>query len=1151
MELLSGQDVNELAPMPWKQACRFLMDVASSLAVVHSRRLLHRDVTARNVRCTAEGRAKLLDFGAMTEMGPPRHAVGTPPFVAPEALLQQSLDARVDLYSLGALAYYALVRAHAYPARSLAQLRDMWRTEPPSLAALVPEIPESLCHLVMSLLQHDPLRRPQSAAEVMIRLASIADLPLREDDDVQHAYLTTPKLVARDAPRLRIRKQVIRAVRGRGGTMMIQGTAGVGRSRFMDVCAVEAELAGLLVLRADATEGAAAFGVARRLTRSLLTAIPSLTARIDTAGLTQWLASDPQMADHGPAPGRDMILTCLGDLLLEASRRQAVGLVVDDAHGVDEPSLAMLASIATDARHHHLAIMVSAESRALEAPTLALRVLYEASRHVTLQALDNDDVRALLASVFGETPNLDHLTTLLVNANSRHPRDIMDAAQHLVDEGIAHYEGGCWFLAHQPGRIRACLQRAGAVAQRISGLSAMARQLLQGLALDKDDKLDPSDYEFLLETEDAAQVHGALSELVRAGLLTRGDARHHFSRLRDRAGVIANIPDEQRAKLHVRLADRMQSKRIAPIYTAYHWIQAGLPEHAHRGVQAQMAVEAAQPKRARAAIELDTCEAMVEIGTRRAWPAPLLTQYRTFCCWLAAVSGAYERVEPLARNTLEGLSHYGGLEDYERLSDVPSGSRLQRALAEATARFEQTPNEQGPLSPTTALGSLTRVAALSATCGYLMAETALFDEIPSLAPLSPLSPAFGFADRLIAAFRDLAHGKIWSGWDSLRSIHRDVGTLSDDQLEPHNRVALELASLSGLCSFEAKYATANALSRCDALARIQPDQAENYRMLYHLATGNPAQAQMCRRRCEQLSLGAGATDDTRVTRLLTNMVLQPIADDVMGLRQTLQGLDELVATRPKWRYRRNYTRARELRCQGQAQAALRLVEETLASIPKAHIDYCPTAEEHVLLLTALERADEAAAVGTDYLAEAAELELATPWLELAVALSHAERNAPEEAQGHWQTAFDVLSKREIGGIHTGYAHEVAARLALRRSDEAGFAQHLRGCAASYLEHGSAPLAAKYERLLAEGRAAHPQFFETVRPPDRPAERRGLDALRDRLQLRGSVAQQASAILSLLCDETGANAGVLFGMRDGALCALAGTPALAERLHGFA
>ena len=77
----------------------------SYLAILHARGLIHRDVSLRNVRRTGNGRAKLIDFGAMTSMGVAKDTVGTPPFMAPESAQLQVLDARVDLFSLGALGY--------------------------------------------------------------------------------------------------------------------------------------------------------------------------------------------------------------------------------------------------------------------------------------------------------------------------------------------------------------------------------------------------------------------------------------------------------------------------------------------------------------------------------------------------------------------------------------------------------------------------------------------------------------------------------------------------------------------------------------------------------------------------------------------------------------------------------------------------------------------------------------------------------------------------------------------------------------------------------------------------------------------------------------------------------------------------------------
>ena len=119
MELLEGQDMRKAAPLPYREACALLRDVATSLALLHARRLIHRDLSPANVRMTPDGHCKLIDFGALASFGSSRLVVGTPPAIPPEALKGAPLDQRADLYGLGALAYWILTEHHAYPARQI------------------------------------------------------------------------------------------------------------------------------------------------------------------------------------------------------------------------------------------------------------------------------------------------------------------------------------------------------------------------------------------------------------------------------------------------------------------------------------------------------------------------------------------------------------------------------------------------------------------------------------------------------------------------------------------------------------------------------------------------------------------------------------------------------------------------------------------------------------------------------------------------------------------------------------------------------------------------------------------------------------------------------------------------------------------------
>jgi hypothetical protein len=276
LELLDGGDLRELAPMAWEGVCAIAYEICSALSLLHSRRLVHRDLTPRNVRRTQGGQAKLIDFGLLSPMGPTTLLAGTAPFAPPELLSTMSLDGRSDLFSLGATLYYALTRRAPYPAKSFEQLPDAWRSSPLRPSAIVPGVPEALDELVLDLLRVDAGSRPKSAAEVMERLAPLCAAPPDDELHAARAYLVTPKLVGRDHVVTRFRAQMARAVRGHGGGFAVVGEEGTGRSRMVDSFVLEAKLVGATAVRAGSEEGARPFGVAASLARQIHGAAPDV-----------------------------------------------------------------------------------------------------------------------------------------------------------------------------------------------------------------------------------------------------------------------------------------------------------------------------------------------------------------------------------------------------------------------------------------------------------------------------------------------------------------------------------------------------------------------------------------------------------------------------------------------------------------------------------------------------------------------------------------------------------------------------------------------------------------------------------------------------------------------------------------------------------
>ena len=219
MELLDGGDLKEKSPCDWRVACGLISEVCSALALVHSRRLTHGDVSPRNVRCTRDGRAKLIDFGALMPMGRCDKIVGTPAFVAPEVVSRLTSDARTDLYSLGATLYYALTGKLPYPVSDFRSLARAWQRQPPAPSHFAPDVPPALDELVLALLELEPSQRPRSPFEVMQRLAATAGLAQPEQLEEALAYLFTPALIGRDAELEELRERLAQALAADGGAV--------------------------------------------------------------------------------------------------------------------------------------------------------------------------------------------------------------------------------------------------------------------------------------------------------------------------------------------------------------------------------------------------------------------------------------------------------------------------------------------------------------------------------------------------------------------------------------------------------------------------------------------------------------------------------------------------------------------------------------------------------------------------------------------------------------------------------------------------------------------------------------------------------------------------------------------------------------------
>jgi serine/threonine-protein kinase len=170
--------------LPIVETARLLREVADALAKAHKAGIVHRDIKPENIMLS-DGHALVMDFGiaravsdaaSSTTLTQSGMAVGTPAYMAPEqAAADPDIDARADLYALGAVGYEMLTGRTPFTAATPQQMLAAQITATPdAVTAHRSAIPAPLATLVMQCLAKHPADRPKNAGDVVRTLDGIA-----------------------------------------------------------------------------------------------------------------------------------------------------------------------------------------------------------------------------------------------------------------------------------------------------------------------------------------------------------------------------------------------------------------------------------------------------------------------------------------------------------------------------------------------------------------------------------------------------------------------------------------------------------------------------------------------------------------------------------------------------------------------------------------------------------------------------------------------------------------------------------------------------------------------------------------------------------------------------------------------------------------
>jgi tetratricopeptide (TPR) repeat protein len=1157
MELLDGGDLQDVAPVGFLRACAFARDLCSALSLLHSRRLVHRDLTMRNVRCTGDGLAKLIDFGAMAVMGPCKYVVGTPSYCAPEIVQLQGLDARTDLFALGATLYYALTGRHAYPASDFAGLLARWQVplRPPS--ELAPGVPDALDRLLLDLLALDPAARPSSAAEVIARLDAITGSGGQDDEREQapvvaQSYLTTPALVGRDLPLARARGKLQRAARGRGSALLIEGASGVGRTRLLAACLLEAKLLGMTAVRTDADDAREGdYGCVRALARQLLEALPEHAASAAQAHLPvlghllpELLASTAgvvlQPFDDGERL-RPALQAALRDWLLAIGRDRSLLLAIDDVHAIDEPSAALIALLAHDLRKHALAVIATREPSALVHAPAPLALLEAASSRLALGNLSPEHGELLLRSVFGDAPQLGVLAHRLHALAAGNPRDLMRLAQHLLDRGLVSYRGGAWSLPAAIDADDLPVSIAHALAERLARLGGAARELAGALALAPELSVTFEECSILSELG-SALAHAALDELLHADVVRASGERYVLAQGGWAPLLRAGLDPELERTLARRLALLFEQRPDERFRMAQQLLRAGedaraldvLFEHVQVTTQqTELRPEAFSALvRALPADWQRTFERAITLshdhGRKRADVYALLGRYAGIVAMMGAPVPQHvaDLLQSLARDA--GLDLWPGLDP--ALGSVP---RIARALELAKARNDQLPEEQRGLDPIDALRLLGRMLIQAGGSISTSLDVPLLEALPTLGPYAAISPALGVTETLLAAIR----ARLTAQLPRSKQLYADVleRTAQPDRggIGASHFTYLRLGTMYAIGMLDAALGLRSSLEWADQI-EAEPLHRVNalyLRMLYRLSQADVTGAENDMREVELLRIQNSPRQWFEGTYLFWRLHAFSALDDLTRVKQSAEQIAELAALHRGWVPVWRFAQGEYHRIRGDFGQALAAYAAAHAVIPDGGHQIWPLLAGAELRVSYEDARFEHALERGHALLERAErqdLGYGVSHLLMPLSLIEARLGLHEQAVLHAERVIELFETLGATGIPLLLAHETRARVALLLRDQAGFDRSAARCAEVVRSATSTALVAKYERLRQDARRAEVAVNVEEPLPDGEAQQRfSTTRVNTLFSACTDPDARAHCALSLLAAASSSDGGFLF------------------------
>jgi len=513
MEGGSVQDIVDQAPdqrLPIDRCLQIASEVCQALQHAHDRGIIHRDVKPGNIWLTADGHARLGDFGLAVAIDLSRLTqagmmVGTVAYMPPEQALGGKVDARSDLYGLGATLYEMVCGRPPFSGHDpVAIISQHLNTPPVAPSFHNPSLPPALNALILKLLAKNPQDRPSSAGEVLTALQSLREQIEQGEVVVAAEAPAVPSIgrvawgtfVGRAREMEQLKEKLADAFSGLGSVATVVGDAGIGKTRLLQEFATYARLRGAQVLWGAAYEGEARlpYGplaealrdyVSRTSVETLRQAVTEGSAVLAPLApeLKVKLADLPDPPPVAAEAEAYRLFQEVTEFLKNASTSAPLLLVLEDLQWADKGSCSLLQHLARRLAGARLLVAISCREAELE-PSHPIR---EALPHLRresgfwelpLKGLRESEVKELI-TVLAEHDVPQPLVLALHQETEGNPFFIQETLKHLIETEALYQEQGRWTSKAAisdiglPESVREVMER------RLAGLSEECRRLLQ------------------------------------------------------------------------------------------------------------------------------------------------------------------------------------------------------------------------------------------------------------------------------------------------------------------------------------------------------------------------------------------------------------------------------------------------------------------------------------------------------------------------------------------------------------------------------------------------------------------------------------------------------------------------------------------------